>query len=90
MGPYFIIKGCGPFDKVNLETRGHRSNPSGDANITAFLTALQAAPASRPVGTPIYRIGTQEAAQALQTYLTATSHLFYSPNANRYTIDEFA
>jgi hypothetical protein len=90
VGPYFIIKGCGPFTKADLETRGHRQNPSGDFNITEFLTALHQNAHSRPLGTPIYRIGTAEATQALQAYLTVNIHHFYSPNANRYTIDDFA
>ena len=89
VGPYFIIKGCGPFTEADLETRGHRPNPSGDSDITEFLTALQNTP-SRPLATPIYRIGTQEAAQALQAYLTVNTHQFYSPNANRYAVDYFA
>ena len=90
VGPYFIIKGCGPFTLADLETRGHRPNPSGDSDITEFLTALHKNASSRPLGTPIYRIGTAAAAQALQAYLTVHPHQFYSPNANRYTIDDFA
>jgi len=60
VGPYFIIKECGPFNEEDLGTRGHRPNPSGDFNVAEFLTALQRA-SYRPLGTPIYRIGTQEA-----------------------------
>ena len=90
VGPYFIIKGCGPFSRADLETRGHRPNPSGDSDITEFLTALYENASSRPLGTPIYHIGTVDAAQALQVYLTLNTHEFYSTNANRYTIDNFA
>lgn len=46
VGPYFIIKECGPFTQADLETRGHRSNPSGDAAVTAFLADLHANPTS--------------------------------------------
>jgi hypothetical protein len=71
VGPYFIIKECGPFTRADLVTCGHRSNPSGDAAVTAFLAELHANPTSRPIGTTIHRIGTQEAAQVLHAYLTA-------------------
>ena len=46
VGPYFIIKECGPLTQADLETRGHRSNPSGDAAVTAFLADLHANPTS--------------------------------------------
>ena len=31
IGPYFIVKSFGPFSEAELDTRGHRPNPSGDA-----------------------------------------------------------
>ena len=40
VGPYFIIKGCGPFTLADLETRSHCPNPSGDSDITEFLSIL--------------------------------------------------
>ena len=30
-GPYFVLQDFGPYDGDELVTRGHKSNPSGDA-----------------------------------------------------------
>jgi len=33
VGPYFIIRRFGPFTQAELDTRGHRPNDSGDADV---------------------------------------------------------
>lgn len=84
VGPYFLIHPFGPFNEAHLITRTHRKNESGDSKITEFVSALKDRASFMPFNSPLYRIGTREAAFAVDQYLFSprVDTLYTSGNRN--------
>lgn len=84
VGPYFLIHSFGPFNEAHLITRTHRKNESGDSKITEFVSALKVRASFMPFNSPLYRIGTREAAFAVDQYLFSprVDTLYTSENRN--------
>ena len=70
IGPYFTILELGPFTNDQLITRSHKPNASGD-----FLQALiiELEKEVEPLERDVYLLGTPEAAEKLEYFITTTS-----------------
>lgn len=76
IGPYFIVRSFGPFSEAELDTRGHRPNPSGDAIIAELLRVAHDTASITPIPEPLYLIGTSAAADVLETFLDNGNMLY--------------
>jgi hypothetical protein len=72
VGPYFTVLEFGPFTHEQLITRTHKPNASGDFQQTLVIMTEKSAD---PIERDVYLLGTPEAAEKLELYLTTTSHL---------------
>ena len=70
VGPYFTILKIGPFSEDQLITRSHKQNPSGDFAESLAITSRKAA---QPVTRDLYLLGTPDAAEKLEFFITSTS-----------------
>ena len=68
IGPYFIIRRFGPFTQAELDTRGHCPDDSGDV---AAADLIELAHQFHTTPETMYRIGTTEAAIAVEAFLNA-------------------
>ena len=75
IGPYFIIRRFGPFTQAELDTQGHRPDDSGDAAATDLI---ELAHQFHAIPETMYRIGTTEAAIAVEAFLNAGARLYAS------------
>ena len=75
IGPYFIIRRFGPFTQAELDTQGHRPDDSGDATATDLI---ELAHQFHAIPETMYRIGTTEAAIAVEAFLNAGARLYAS------------
>ena len=76
IGPYFIVRSFGPFSEVELDTRGHRPNLSGDAIVGELLRVAHDTASITPTSKPLYLIGTSAAANVLETFLNNGNMLY--------------
>ena len=77
IGPYFIVKNFGPSNQAELDTRGHRPNPSGDAGVTEAIEETLEQNRIQ-ILEPIYLIGTPAAATAVEEFLQNGRRLYIS------------
>jgi len=75
VGPYFIVRHFGPFTQAELDTRGHRPNDSGDAEVTDLI---ELAHQFHTIPEAMHRIGTVEAAIAVEAFLNIGTRLYAS------------
>jgi len=68
IGPYFIIRRFGPFTQAELDTRGHCPDDSGDV---AAADLIELAHQFHTTPETMYRIGTTEAAIAVEAFINA-------------------
>ena len=73
IGPYFIVS-FGPFSEAELDTRGHRPNPSGNAIVAELLRVAHDTASITPISEPLYLIGA--AANVLETFLNNGNMLY--------------
>lgn len=76
IGPYFLFRNFGPFSPDELDTRGHRPNPSGDSEIADLIARLKKNARNIHVYEKIFCLGTKEAAVALHKYFEETFSLY--------------
>lgn len=89
IGPYFIVKNFGPFNQAELDTRGHRPNPSGDAGVTEAIEETLEQNRIQ-ILEPIYLIGTPVAATAVVEFLQNGRRLYISNNViGEHLCDEY-
>ena len=72
VGPYFTILKIGPFSEDQLITRSHKQNPSGDFAESLAITSPWRK-AAQPVNRDLYLLGTPDAAEKLEFFITVTS-----------------
>ena len=75
VGPYFIIRRFGPFTQAELDTRGHRPNDSGDADVADLI---ELAHQFHTIPETMHHIGTTEAAIAVEAFHNIGARLYAS------------
>ncbi|KAK7047399.1 hypothetical protein VNI00_006630 [Paramarasmius palmivorus] len=81
VGPYFVVKEIGPFTEAERNTREYKPNDSGDFLFSEVANNLRDNAAHIPILERIYRIGTPEAAVAIDAFLR--QGLAFYDNDNR-------
>lgn len=71
MGPYLTRINLPPFTATQLETRSHKPNASGDYRESVLIEMRKR---RAPPVYPLYLLGTVEAANEIESFLTSTSH----------------
>jgi hypothetical protein len=71
MGPYFTRINLSPFTTAQLETRSHKTNDSGDYRESVLIEMRKR---RAPPVYPLYLLGTEEAANKIESFLTSTCH----------------
>jgi len=71
VGPYFTKLDLLPFTAAQLQTRSHKPNDSGDYKESL---AIEMKKRAAPPVYPLYLLGTKEAADEIENFLTSTSH----------------
>ncbi|KAK2467348.1 hypothetical protein APHAL10511_000583 [Amanita phalloides] len=75
VGPYFAEVEFGPFTDLELRTRAHKPNISGDL-VELMITRIEKL--AEPVCIPLYLLGTKEAEEKLENYIEEGKCLYES------------